>query len=63
MTDIYKDNFPEKDMELNMDELEKVSGGTDFDENDVCPVCGSRQISLILYARMHHCENCGYDYD
>ena len=54
----------EKNMrELNMNELEKVSGGTDFDENDVCPVCGSRQISLILYARMHHCENCGYDYD
>ena len=38
--------------ELNLDEMDKVSGGTDFDENDVCPVCGSRQISLILYARI-----------
>ena len=39
-------------MELDLNDLEQVSGGTDFDENDVCPVCGSRQISLILYARI-----------
>ena len=27
MTDIYKDNLPEKDMELDFDKLEQVSGG------------------------------------
>ena len=28
MTDIYKDNLPEKDMELDFDKLEQVSGSS-----------------------------------
>ena len=27
MTDISKDNLPEKDMELNLDDLDQVAGG------------------------------------
>lgn len=48
---------------LNLEDLEKVSGGTDFDENDRCPNCGSKNISLILYARLHFCNDCGNAYD
>ncbi len=49
--------------ELSAEDLSQVSGGTDFDENDKCPNCGSRNISLIPYARLHLCEDCGFAYD
>jgi len=48
---------------ITTEELDKVSGGTDFGPGDKCPICGSTDIGLILYARLHHCNNCGHEYD
>ena len=48
---------------LTPEDQEKVSAGTDFDENDRCPKCGSKNIRLELAARLHVCEDCGYYYD
>ena len=51
------------DTKETTEELDKVSGGTDFGPGDKCPICGSTDIGLILYARLHHCNNCGHEYD
>ena len=48
---------------LSTEVLDKVSGGTDFGPDDVCPICERKTISLVLYGGLHRCNECGCEYD